>query len=51
MIKFKKRENFFMIMMSSKDKAGLRGSMWLLVFRIFASTLIKEKDNNPIHRR
>lgn len=40
-----------MIMMSSIDKAGLRGSIWLLVLRIFASTLIKEKDNGPLHRR
>lgn len=48
MIKFKERERiFFMIMMSSKDKAGLRGSIWLLVLRIFVFTLIKKEDNGP----
>lgn len=43
----RERENFFMIMMSSKDKAGLRGSIWLLVLKIFVFTLIKKEDNGP----
>lgn len=51
MIKFKERENFFMIMMSFKDKVGLRGLIWLLVLRIFVFILIKKEDNVLIYRR